>query len=196
MSFQDLLETCIIAQKEGGDLVYRAAQISAYIDQVRIPYHYRAKLIRPLEIFALSVEGKREEVEGWIESVRQLAENQIYLAEEGQALSSTLAQIDFLRDFFAEDLEDELCRLTGVKRATAARWIKGGNTAGYRRQQIRTLARTFYALRHEQGWDNKEALAWYRGGSPAPEDLLHTYNGHVMSRELRDLLAAVGFREY
>lgn len=195
VSLEDLLAACQSLRLAGSEeITYRLAQVLAYLERSPLYPRLRSQLSSSARAVALLVENKRDELDAWIEEVEVSVATQKYLQEEKIVLHNVTAQIDFLSDFFKEDLQGELSEIVSVQPATAKRWIEGGSPSWDRRRQIELLARTFYTLRHKSNMSNQQALAWYRSGAPSPRDLLQAYDGFIISKKLLGVLRTIGFQ--
>jgi transcriptional regulator with XRE-family HTH domain len=70
--------------------------------------------------------------------------------------------LDYLEEFFQDDLLDEIVTITGVSKATVKRYRKGGNPRYYTEDMLIRLAKIFYCLKEDQNKTNQEVLDFYR----------------------------------
>jgi hypothetical protein len=138
-----------------------------------------------------------ERLKDWSEDIEKNLVRKEAARLEKIAVGSLDASIDFLKEYFEEDLAEELVYLTKVTKPTAKRWMSGNNMNWRHAQKIKLTARIFYYLDHKQNYDKKESLSWYRSPQNkgrTPREMLAGYS-YVTPSELRNLLQTIGMSQ-
>ena len=205
ISYQDLLDLCQMLRKQieedPSGVPYKTAQLTAYLGRHSLGFGGIPGSQNLFHVLFLAVtyaedpcDDHRQSLLEWIEDLEEDISLKKFASQRNKIIGNTVTQIDFLRDFFGDDLPEELSFVCGVKRPTAKRWLEGKDPSWNNQQPIRLLARVFYAA-EKAGLSHEEILLWYREpfeGTPPREHFRGFYS--LIGKDFRAALDAVGFR--
>lgn len=181
---------------------YLLAQLLAYLSRMVLPGSQKSRALWVLALAATYARNRDQEayqdICDWTQNIEEDLREKDYRQMEKIALASTTSRLDFLAEFFEENLAEELVYITGVQPATARRWIQGAGISWSNNQRINLVARIFYALRHKQGFSTKDTLLFYtnnwQDSSSSPREMVANYN-YVAGGNMQSMLRSIGVRE-
>lgn len=212
-SFDDLLLLCnnlrTGVKERPEQTPYLVAQLVAYFDFGPIPSHFVHGVYRPTFIFTLASsyaldpddDALLAKIEEWVDTVEEKVREFRFEKERTELLPSTTSQIDFVGDFFSDSktLLEEIVYITGVRPATAKRWIGGGTDPSWGNAQvIELLAHAFYAARKVKNMTNEEVLEWYNAkhhDGRTTREMFSQFSGSYIGDRFREALGEVGFSQ-
>jgi hypothetical protein len=128
----------------------------------QVDYKIRENLALVIDYSLYQKEEALEEIEK-----RVLAVQAEFQAVDNRARYNSLfptgdVALDYLEEFFGDDLVEEIVNITGVSQATVKRYRKGHRPRYYTEDLIVRLAKIFYCLKEDQGKTGDQVVDFYK----------------------------------
>lgn len=143
----------------GDEIVYLFALLSSIR---QYDYKLKENLGLALDYHLYKNEAVLDEIKERVLSIKKDFQAQENRDRYRSLFATADSALDYLEEFFEDDLLDEIVTITGVSAATVKRYRKGGNPRYYTEDMLVRLAKIFYCLREEQNKTNQEVLDFYR----------------------------------
>lgn len=179
----DLVEVLLSKFDQGADpdeITYLFALLSI---ARQVDYKIKENLALVLDYKLYQKEEVLVEIKARVLEIKEEFKSADRRAHYRSLFPTTDLALDYLEDFFADDLIEEIADITGVSAATVKRYQKGSQPRYYTEDLIVRLAKIFYCLKEDQGKTKEEVIDFYKN-----EKVINTNSGpdQSLSEYLRD----------